>query len=114
MLGALLLIILYLGYLGSCIWVVVDARSIGVQKGQIKGFLDMGPWGWFFVCLFVWLIGFTAYLVQRNEYKRINEKTNKTASITAVYCTNCGQPIIAPQTKFCPKCGNNLQRAIDT
>jgi len=30
-----------------------------------------------------------------------------------MHCTNCGQQIDDPQTKFCPKCGNNLQGATD-
>ncbi|NIA10463.1 MAG: hypothetical protein GWP10_12225 [Nitrospiraceae bacterium] len=57
---------------GTSIWVLLDAKSIGVKKGQIKGIANMGPWGWFFACLGLWIIGFPLYLVKRAEYKKIN------------------------------------------
>ena len=59
---------------GTSIWVAFDAKSIGIKKGQLKGMLDMGPLGWFFVCLFLWIIGFPAYLAMRGKYKKINEQ----------------------------------------
>ncbi len=58
--------------LATSIWVLGDAQTIGVKRGQIRGVADMGPWGWFFACLFFWIIGFPTYLAKRNEYKRIN------------------------------------------
>jgi len=60
--------------IGSSIWVLADAKTIGVRKGQIKGFFDMGSWGWFFTCLLLWIICFPVYLAKRSEYKRINGK----------------------------------------
>ena len=54
--------------LGTSVWVLVDARTIGVEKGRIKGFFDMGPTGWFFSCLLCWIVAFPAYLVKRREY----------------------------------------------
>ncbi len=60
--------------LGTSIWVLFDAKTIGVKKGQLEGVADMGPWGWFIVCLLLWIIGFPVYLAKRGEYKRINEK----------------------------------------
>ncbi len=56
----------------TSILVLHDARAIGVRKGQIQGLGDMGPWGWFFSCLFFWIVGFPFYLFKRREYKRIN------------------------------------------
>ena len=61
---------------GTSIWVVVDANAIGVKKGQLKGVADMGPSGWFFVCLLFWIIGFPFYLAKRGELKRINAQTS--------------------------------------
>jgi hypothetical protein len=58
----------------TSIWVVSDAKSIGVKKGQVKGILDMGPWGWLFVCLFLWIVGFPAYLAMRSKYKAANQQ----------------------------------------
>jgi hypothetical protein len=56
---------------GTSVWVLVDSRTIGVKKGQIKGFFNMGPTGWFFSCLLCWIVALPAYLVKRPEYKRV-------------------------------------------
>jgi hypothetical protein len=64
--------IIYLIVIGTSIWVVVDAKTIGVKKGQIKGMGNMGPWAWFIVCLFLWIVGFPFYLAKRGEFKRVN------------------------------------------
>jgi hypothetical protein len=70
MMEAILLLIVI-----TSIWVVSDAKSIGVKKGQVKGILDMGPWGWFFLCLFLWIVGFPAYLAMRGKYKAANRQS---------------------------------------
>lgn len=67
---ALILIVV----LGTSIWVAVDAATIGVKSGQIKGLGNMGPAGWFFACLLIWIVGFPFYLAKRPEFKRINGK----------------------------------------
>lgn len=70
--GALVWLII----IGTSIWVLIDAKSIGVKKGQITGVANLGPWGWFFVCLLLWIVGFPFYLAKRGEYKRINSNSN--------------------------------------
>ena len=60
--------------IATSIWVLVDAKTIGVKKGQIGGMGNLGPWGWFFVCLLLWIVGFPFYLAKRPEYKRVNGK----------------------------------------
>ncbi len=72
--------IIYLIILGTSIWVLVDANSIGVKKGQLKGFVGMGPVGWFIACLLAWIIGFPLYLIKRDELKRINAKNSSGGS----------------------------------
>jgi hypothetical protein len=67
--------IILLVILGTSIWVFFDARAIGVKKGLVKGVVVMGPWGWFFVTLFLWIIGFPAYLAMRGKYKKINQQS---------------------------------------
>ena len=57
--------------IGSSIWVYFDAKAIGVRKGLITGLTDMGPGGWFFVSLLLWIVGFPAYLATRGKYKKI-------------------------------------------
>jgi Short C-terminal domain len=61
--------LVFLVVAGTSLWVLFDANSIGVRKGQIKGFFDMGIAGWFFSCLLMWIVAFPAYLAKRNEYK---------------------------------------------
>ncbi|MFC1806001.1 tetratricopeptide repeat protein [Planctomycetota bacterium] len=56
--------------LATSIWVLIDAKTIGVRKGLLSGFVDMGPWGWFFACLLLWIIGFPLYLAMRPELKK--------------------------------------------
>jgi hypothetical protein len=67
--------IILLAVLGTSIWVFFDARAIGVKKGMVKGLVDMGTWGWFFVCLLLWIVGFPAYLAMRGKYKKIREQS---------------------------------------
>ena len=56
---------------GTSIWVLLDAQKIGVKKGQLKGFADLDPNGWFFACLGLWIISFPLYIAKRNELKRV-------------------------------------------
>ena len=58
--------------MATSVWVLIDAKTIGVKKGQIQGMGNIGPWGWFFACLLLWIIGFPFYLAKRSEFKRIN------------------------------------------
>ena len=66
--------LVFIVVIGTSIWVLVDAKTIGVKKGQLKGLADLGPWGWFFVCLLLWIVGFPFYLAKRPELKKINGK----------------------------------------
>jgi hypothetical protein len=54
----------------TSIWVLFDAKSIGVKKGLVKGIANMGPVTWFIACLFLWIIAFPLYLAKRGEFKR--------------------------------------------
>ena len=53
----------------SAIWVFIDAKNIGVKKGLIPGMGNIGPWGWFFVTLLLWIVGFPMYLYYRGKFK---------------------------------------------
>lgn len=61
---------MWLIVLGSAIWVLIDAKNIGVKKGLITGMGDIGPWGWFFCCLLLWIVAFPLYLYKRGDLKR--------------------------------------------
>jgi len=56
----------------TSIWVFVDAKKIGVKKGQVQGLADLGPAGWLFACLLLWVVAFPLYLVKRPEFKQVN------------------------------------------
>lgn len=60
---------------GSSIWVLLDARSIGVKKGQLRGIANMDPGDWFICCLLLWIIAFPYYLSKRPQLLSINGKT---------------------------------------
>lgn len=60
--------------IATSIWVLIDAKTIGVKKGQITGMGNMGPVAWFLGCLFLWIIAFPFYLAKRPEFKRVNGK----------------------------------------
>jgi hypothetical protein len=92
--------LIWLLIIGTSIWVVFDANSIGVKSGQIKGIGSMGPWGWFFACLLFWIVGFPLYLAKRGEFKRINSATGSTLAAT-----------YANRMKKCPFCAEDIQYA---
>lgn len=60
--------------IGSSIWVLIDAMTIGVKRGQIQGVANMGPWNWFFDSLLLWIVVFSFYFAKRSEFKSINGK----------------------------------------
>jgi hypothetical protein len=63
----------------SAIWVLLDAKSIGVRKGLIAGLGDMGPWGWFVATLGLWIVAFPAYLYYRGRFKGVILTSSATA-----------------------------------
>lgn len=109
--------------LATSLWVLIDATSIGVKKGQIEGLGNMGPWGWFFACLGLWIIAFPMYLAKRGELKKLNQTSSKPedkmaspeeeATTTAQsppdsdFCPSCGGVVNSDQ-QFCQKCGEPL------
>ena len=103
--------------IGTSIWVLIDAKSIGVKKGQIKGIADMSPLGWFFVVLGLWIVGFPAYLLKREEYKRLNGLAQSNADVAGPGMTShdkltCGvcKSSVDADAAFCDQCGNALPK----
>jgi hypothetical protein len=64
--GLVLLIVFF-----SSIWVYFDAKSNRIAKGLTSGFFNLGPAGWFWVCLLLWIVGFPSYLAKRGSLKRL-------------------------------------------
>jgi hypothetical protein len=65
--------------IGSAAWVLYDARSIGVRKGLVRGFGDMGPWGWFAAVLGIWIVAFPFYIASRNGLRLAAEQQDRGA-----------------------------------
>ena len=61
--------------LGSSLWVLADATSIGVKKGQLRGIANMSPGDWFICCLLIWIVAFPYYLSKRPQLMQINGKS---------------------------------------
>lgn len=59
----------WLVILASAIWVLIDAKSIGVKKGLVSGIGNMGPWAWCIVTLLLWIVGFPMYIYYRGKFK---------------------------------------------
>jgi hypothetical protein len=65
--------------IGSAAWVLYDAQSIGVRRGLVKGFGDMGPWGWFAAVLGIWIVAFPFYIARRNGLRLVAEQQDRGA-----------------------------------
>lgn len=62
-------LIIFFVILGTSFWILYDATKIGARKGLVKGIGDMGPWGWFFSNLLLFIIAFPIYLYYRKKIK---------------------------------------------
>ena len=76
--------LVFLVVIGTSIWVAIDASNIGARKGLVKGVGNMGPAGWFFCCLLIWIIGFPVYLAKRSVIKAAAASTASVPAPTAV------------------------------
>ena len=74
---------MWLIVIGTSIWVLIDAKNIGVRKGLVSGLGNIGPWGWFFVTLLLWIVGFPAYLYYRGQFKQAVAAAANTPGETA-------------------------------
>lgn len=55
--------------IGTSFWMLFDAKGIGYDKKDVKGLAGMGPVGWFFAGLLIWIIAFPLYLGSRGKLK---------------------------------------------
>lgn len=58
----------------SSIWMAVDADRLGYDKRDIQGLAAVGPAGWFFAGLLLWIVAFPLYLIKRPELKAAGER----------------------------------------
>jgi hypothetical protein len=76
-------VVIFLVVICTSIWVAIDASSIGARSGLVKGLAGMGPAGWFFCCLLLWIVGFPLYLAKRSEIKSAAATSNVAVSSAA-------------------------------
>lgn len=60
---------------GSSLWVLIDAKRLGIRKGLVQGLANLGPWGWFWGSLLLWIIVFPLYLFRRVQLKALAAAT---------------------------------------
>ncbi|MCX4240319.1 SHOCT domain-containing protein [Paraliomyxa miuraensis] len=61
----------------SAIWMAVDSSNLGYDKRDLKGLAAIGPMGWFFCGLLLWIIAFPLYLIKRPELKEAGERRRR-------------------------------------
>lgn len=64
--------------LATSLWMAFDARSLGYDKRDIKGIAGMGPVGWFFAGLLLWIVAFPLYLASRGKLRKAGDQRNNT------------------------------------
>jgi Short C-terminal domain len=74
----------------SAIFVYFDAKQIGVHKGLVDGFFDMGVGAWTTVTLLFWIIGFPAYLVKRGSLKEASARERAVNDSAAAAVSSSG------------------------
>lgn len=98
--------------IGTSIWVAFDAQNIGVKTGQLGGgLLDMGCYGWFFLCLLLWIVGFPLYLIKRPEYIKINRGVQSSDKSISKKCFYCAEDIKV-EARVCRYCGRDQSNEI--
>ena len=62
--------------IGTSLWMAFDAHQIGYDKKDVKGMAGMGPLGWLFAGLLLWIIAFPLYLASRSKLKEAAAQKN--------------------------------------
>ena len=65
--------------IGTSLWMAFDAHQIGYDKKDVKGMAGMGPLGWLFAGLLLWIITFPLYLASRSKLKEAAADKNVSA-----------------------------------
>ena len=104
--------VIWLVIIGTSIWLAVDSSNIGARKGLVKGSGNMGPAGWFFCCLLIWIIGFPVYLAKRSEIKAAAASSNVSIP-TPVNAGHVAQNSVASPPGWYPQIAQSQQRLVE-
>lgn len=63
--------------LATSIWMAADASKLGYDRRDVRGLAAMGPVGWFFCGLLLWIVAFPLYLIKRPELKAAGEQRRR-------------------------------------
>ncbi len=101
--------VIILVVVGTSVWVLMDAKALGIAPGQRSGFLDMGPISWFLCCLLLWIIAFPAYLVIRSQQKTAGSNPATESLMEATQIGRSQEQHRVPMEEripiSCPGCG---------
>lgn len=61
---------MYFWWIGTAIWVLADAKEVGISRNRLSGIGKLVPWGWFLLTLLVWIVGFPLYWYCRGQAER--------------------------------------------
>lgn len=109
-------LVMFLVVLSTAIWVVIDASSIGMRKGLVLGVGNMGPWGWFFSTLLLWIVAFPMYLHYRGKFKDATAALdNADGSSKSGGAKGNEKQVASTQTEAgefrkCPFCAESIRR----
>jgi hypothetical protein len=65
--------IITLVLLWTSLWMYLESRKFGYDKRDIQGMAAIGPRGWFFGGLLLWIVAFPLYLASREKLKAAGE-----------------------------------------
>jgi hypothetical protein len=66
---------------GSALWMYLESRSFGYEKGDIAGLAALNPAGWFLTGLLLWVVAFPLYLASRAQLRAAGKQ--RVAALTA-------------------------------
>lgn len=85
--------------LALAIFVLYDAKKIGIRKGLISGIGNLSPWGWFWLTSILGILGFGIYWYHRG--KLIEAVANSSGPASSEISSTIS-PAAAPSTKMSP------------
>lgn len=98
--------LIFLIILGSSLWLLFDAKTIGIKKTDEKSFTNMSPVGWFFCSLLLWIVTFPLYLIKRAELKskfQTQPPVEPSDLSKLINCPDCNKEI-SRKAISCPNC----------